>query len=492
MKNTVKVVIGLSLLVFGIGLVSCSDNAESAVINIAPVAARDTTATTDSLTPEEVKLLYKMRTADNRISSEELTKLTESVIGILDEKTGLKSETGRKVGSMSALVSEKSKAVALKSGVDSEIEIPDTLAYVVNFEDSLGFAILAADTRVEQPVLGFVDNGSLMDSTDNPGIAIFLERLEDYMLNSITETEELKDSLLNGILDKLETESGTKASVAEIRMIGTPVFGKTLAHITPLLPVEWGQRAPYNNKVGGKCPNNNGGYDPHLTGCVATATAQIMVYWKYPAKMDNDSFNWTEIRKYTTRPNFYPNAGTISIKKIPANTQNQIAVLFQKIGKGVGMDYGCEGSSAYTKNAVSFLKKLGYKSEGLKDFTPHIVTTSLDEKRPLLAEGCAIKKNHKILGITYNTTYDKCHSWVIDGYLTKELKYRAQIGMSIYNVVSSASYFHHNWGWNGGDNGYYASGIFNTNIDPDFASNTKSGEPYNYQYKVKVVPNIYK
>ncbi|MDR1759709.1 MAG: C10 family peptidase, partial [Fibrobacter sp.] len=101
-------------------------------------------------------------------------------------------------------------------------------------------------------------------------------------------------------------------------------------------------------------------------------------------------------------------------------------------------------------------------------------------------------KNHKILGITLFATYDKCHAWVIDGYLTKELKYKAQIGMRVYNMVSSENYLHHNWGWNGSDNGYYASGIFNTNIVPDFESNTKAGEPYNYQYKVKVVPNIYK
>ena len=46
--------------------------------------------------------------------------------------------------------------------------------------------------------------------------------------------------------------------------------------IAPLLKCFWGQREPYNNQ----CPNVGG--QKTLTGCVATAMAQIMYYWKWP------------------------------------------------------------------------------------------------------------------------------------------------------------------------------------------------------------------
>jgi hypothetical protein len=326
-------------------------------------------------------------------------------------------------------------------------------------------------------------------------MVLMLERMENYILGGILETEEQKDSLLNEILEKQEIESGTKAGEAEIRVIGSPVPGKTLAQVTPLLLVEWDQGTPYNNNVGGKCsgdgPAENGKY---WAGCVATSVAQIMAYWKYPAKIDNYSFNWNTLNQYTANPTRVGlnMASKYAIDNAPENVKNQIATLFQKIGNGVGMNYGCKGSSAKQDDAISFLKKQGYKADGINEFYPYLAETSLNKKRPLLAEGCAIKKNHKILGITLFATYDGCHSWVIDGYLTKELKYKAQIGMSIYNVVSSVSYFHHNWGWSGSRNGYLESGIFNSNLVPNFPSNTKAGEPYNYQYKIKVVPNIYK
>ncbi len=509
MKNTVKVVIGLSLLVFSIGLVSCSDNAESAVINIAPVVARDTTVTIDSLTPEEVNLLYKMRTVDNRISREELVKLTESVIGILDEETGLKSGTGRRVGSMTPLVSENSKVVALKSGVDSEIEISDTLAYVVNFEDDLGFAILAADTRTDQPILGFFDSGSLKDTIDNPGLAIALEGLENYILHSIAETEMQKDSLLNGILEKTGNEEQKKSSVPVISFEITSINYRIVNHIGPLLPVEWGQSAPYNNNVGGTC-NNKTGNNKYWAGCVAASTAQIMAYWKYPAKIENHSFNWTEMNQYRSfsNPNSYLGTTSFNINQAPAAVKNQIGSLFQVIGKGVKMNYGCEGSSAYTEDAVDFLKKQGYKSGGLQDFDKNIVVASLLKKRPLLAEGFSfmntntktIKKEKKFLGITYlttyttktDTTYSSGHSWVMDGLLRREMKTTIKSDGKITETTNILDYVHNNWGWKGSRNGFFSIGTFNSNRAPNFMSNTKAGEEHHFQYQVKVVPNIYK
>ena len=53
-------------------------------------------------------------------------------------------------------------------------------------------------------------------------------------------------------------------------------------------------------------------------------------------------------------------------------------------------------------------------------------------------------------------------------------------------------YVHCNLGWGGSCNGYYKSEIFNTNegaVDLPKSSST-SGTEYDYEYNLKIVPNI--
>ena len=238
---------------------SCSDEDASVVGYINSI---DNGENESSLTEQEAKVLYRMREPDNRVTMDEVTKLANEAISILNGENGeslLKSGSARRISSISALVSESKPA--LKSSVSSDfgdIAIPDTLAYILNFNDSLGFAIVSADTRIDNPLLAFTDNGSLIDSTDNPGIAIFLERLEDYMLNSIIEAEEQKDSLLDGIMGKIGDEAETKAANdMGLAIFVTETPWSKLSQVTPLVPVEWGQGSPFSDNVGGNCNNTH-------------------------------------------------------------------------------------------------------------------------------------------------------------------------------------------------------------------------------------------
>jgi hypothetical protein len=459
--------------------------------------SNDTLAANDTetgFTEKEIKVLYRMRNQDNRVGIDEAMKLTEDIIGLLEEDNMLKSGTSRKVNSISALVSEN-KPVALKSGEYSEyndIEIPDTLAYVLNFNDDLGFAIVSADTRIDDPILAFTGEGSLSDSTDNPGLAIFLERLEDYTLNSIIEAELQKDSLLDGIFGKLDVESNTKSVITVPRLLLYST--ETISRIGPLVPVEWGQTLPFSNNLNNSKCTRSDNYAKNLTGCVAVATAQVMSYWGHPTQIGNYSFNWTELNKYKRGGNF-PN---------PSTARSQVANLFEQIGKGVGMDYGCDASSADTKDALTFLGKHGFKVSTLKNYNSNDTFASLDKKQPLIARGCSNKTNHKFLGINIYSTYSGCHAWVIDGYLKRKSKfyvYNEQIDSNTGNKVSRrtfaysfeiySDYMHNNWGWNGNKNGYFASDVFNSN-EKLLDSDTKSGENGYYQYEVKIAPYISK
>lgn len=430
----------------------------------------------DRLTEAEAKVLFRMRNPDNRVSIDEAVEQANWVIDFLNGESSLKSGPNRRISSVSALVSDN-KPVALKSSEFGDVEIPDTLAYVLNFEDSLGFAIISADTRIDEPVLGFTGSGSLIDSTDNPGIAIFLENLENYMLNSIVEAEQQKDSLIGGILEKLDIETSTKVTEEEREAAkkaakeAAGIKTETIELILPLVPVEWNQDAPFNDNLAYRnCPETTNGRV--WAGCVAVAVAQIMSRWKYPASIDGYSFNWDELNKNKRSYNF----SDASLKK-------QVANLMQQIGKGVGMDYGCNGSGASTGDAINFLGKHGFSKGGLVSYNSANAIASMKRREPLIVRGCSIKTNYSFLGLTVYTSYSGCHAWVIDGYLKRR--------MTIGNTGFDFDYIHNNWGWNGKDNGYFQSGVFNSNQGPNIpSSGTKSGEAKNYQYDIEMASYI--
>jgi len=489
-----KTVLSLLVLAF---FISCSDenssnNASAEVpANVPTDVSSDvpTIGEIDTLfTEQETKVLLRMHSPNNRVSIEEAIKLTNEFIdSFFDDERTLKSGTSRKISSVSALVS--SSKPALKSG---GIEIPDTLAYVFNFNDSLGFAIASADTRVDYPILAFTGSGSLMDSTDNPGMAIFLERLENYMLNSIAEAEHQKDSLLDGILVKLSKETDTKNTISPIdnilkvpsvRLLGISVSNNEYSNkVGPFMRVEWGQGTPYNNYVGGQCDNKTGN-NKYWAGCVATAAAQMMSYWKYPA------LGWDVLNNYTAVSNRYKDVGEKSIANAPPEVKNALAALFQWIGLGVKMNYGCGGSKSSIGDALSFLRALGYKSTLMSYDSYNAMNFIVNAKIPLIAKGCSSKTDHKILGITYNTTYDGCHAWIMDGFVRRRATYYVAVNGASYIIDSSLDYIHNNWGWDSNHNGYFANGVFNSqdHTDNTFApSNIKSGQPNNYQYDLQM------
>ncbi len=70
-----------------------------------------------------------------------------------------------------------SKALTRTSGLD-------TMAYVVDFSNGGGFAIVASDNRMANPVLACVEQGSYEDCIDNEGIQFFMEQAEEYILQN--------------------------------------------------------------------------------------------------------------------------------------------------------------------------------------------------------------------------------------------------------------------------------------------------------------------
>ncbi len=348
----------------------------------------------------------------------------------------------------------------------------DTLVYVFNYENNRGFAIVAADDRIPTQILAYVDEGVLENEVENPGLQFALEQMQNYVESSIDNFERSKDSLL-----KVAEENSfvVDAKTTETRAVYTGTSYNYLFETTvgPLIKVTWAQNSPYNMHVTKNCTvnNTNGGKAP--TGCVATATAQLMSFWQYPAKVNNYVMNWNDMCSNST-PKTY-------------SQKSNIARLMREIGFEVDMEYGCDGSGAETSDAYKWLEKLGYKKYFSKDFNVSDAIKAIRFHRPILIAGCRTQKTKKILWWKIPSYHD-CHAWVADGckiiYYEQE-NYRIDTKTGEYTSTSSIAtenYLHNNWGYSGSGNGYFAAGCFNMQ-KPLSYDNLGFSEQRDYCYK---------
>lgn len=485
-------------------------------------------------TDAELAILFQMRGESTKVDMNEAVQYANDVIGFLDGEVATRSGSARSISSMVALTSDESRKAVTRTSGGEILELPDTVAYLFNFGEEEGFAIVSGDKRINSPILGYCGSGSLEGGIDNPGLAGILLDIEDYITHSIANYESQKDSITYEILAKMSLEDSTTTRKAAptnellqqymLEIIEDPERIKTTSTTTttiddwvttsimhPLLPVEWGQSFPFNNLV-----KNKNGCTNAPAGCVATATAQLMAYWQYPTSIDGHAFNWSLLRSHTGRPNAYPNVkGKKRSLSVDATSgfAMQVSRLMERIGDHVKMKYREGGSGTTSKEAILFLSKCGYTTDhshtallftgGFEDYNYNNVIGSLNNYRPVYAKGYTKKIKHKALGITVSTSYEGGHAWIIDGYLNQRQAKTVQVtvrrkssGMLVSQTTtvtySYANYLHHNWGWNGDHNGYFVEGSYNSN-DKRFESNgptTRSAENYNFQYKKNICTNI--
>jgi hypothetical protein len=134
--------------------------------------------------------------------------------------------------------------------------------------------------------------------------------------------------------------------------------------VGPLLTTAWYQREPYNNF----CPTGDGGRC--LVGCVATATAQIMNYHRWPPiGAGSHTYYWDGDN--SCDPNHADGAGWLQADFSDAydwanmpddcdggcsqGQQDALAELCYEVGVGFEMDYGVCGSGTSTDKALEVL-----------------------------------------------------------------------------------------------------------------------------------------
>lgn len=201
--------------------------------------------------------------------------------------------------------------------------------------------------------------------------------------------------------------------------------------ILPLVATRWNQGTPYNDL----CPVY--GTERTVTGCVATAMAQILRYWKYPAKGNgSNSYVYNGITNSfdfgATTFDWDNMTHCYSSSSTPVQC-SAVATLMRACGVAVNMMYNVSsagGSGAYSKDVVpALVKYMGYAPSTVFESRPNYGLYEWEDMvYSSLQHGCPVYyAGHGSAG---------GHAFVVDGY-------------------EGDGYFHLNWGWGGSSDGYF-------------------------------------
>lgn len=329
----------------------------------------------------------------------------------------------------------------------------DSRYYIFNTQDDGGFVIVSADDRTV-PILGYTDSGHYDETQLPDALCALLDRYAEEIdgLDASTTDVLVPETVP---VDAAEADGGTVTEAAR-------------HYIAPLLTTQWGQGDPYN----AQCPvyNNADGTSSGLrsaTGCVATALAQLMAYYRYPSQTKTaiPSYSFTSGGKTITMPSIA--AGTvidwehITDTYTSASTDEEkaaVAQLMVMVGTGCQMTYGA-ASAAYLTSGQYFLRDcMGYdecvdyqlrKNYTLAEWVT-LIYTEIAQGRPVAYRG---------------TSQSGAHAFVLDGYDSGEL-------------------FHVNWGWGGTANGYFRI----TALQPS-ANSGSSGYAQDQEAIVRLMPS---
>ncbi len=328
----------------------------------------------------------------------------------------------------------------------TEDDIPD--AYIINFDNNEGFAVLGANNAVAE-IVAVTENGQIRDD-----LVVVFEELEDdrsYANNNYYDDDE------NEIIEEtiswycIEDDDFYSAATAPGEIItecirqgikrdfdsfNVPVieFDNTNieGYCTPtpiLLSTNWGQLNPYNIH----CMRTNliGEYKSAYTGCSTTALAMIMVHNEFPQTLvvNGNQMNWNAM-KTDAAIEMLSNEGFIDVSMLMASIFTQVKKISTKnftliTPKQIEKRMDALG---YTNVKRSCSSDFTYK---MRDKTMHMLV----QGKPVFIS--AIPKN-----------WSQGHSWVIDGaeYSSNDI---------------SKLLFHFNFGWEGRYNGYFSISCLN-------------------------------
>ena len=278
----------------------------------------------------------------------------------------------------------------------------DHAFYVFNRTDAPGFVIVSGDDSM-RPVLGY--------SRTNAWTGEMPDALKAYLEAYAEQVEQMRAR-------KTPAYPGVEQSYPEV---------------APLLTCSWNQSAPFN----GKCPVDYTTGEVSVTGCVATAFAQIMYFHRWPVQ-GSGTHTYESERCGTLTQDFSESVyqwDKMLDAYVSGNYDSEqadaVALLMRDAGISVNMDYSSIASGAYSfLVAQALAEHFGYSTEKMAYHDRECYTTpewmellasELQAGRPMLYSGASLTSGHAFV----------CDGMASDGYL------------------------HINWGWGGYYDGYF-------------------------------------
>ena len=206
-----------------------------------------------------------------------------------------------------------------------------------------------------------------------------------------------------------------------------------------LVATRWNQSPLYNNL----CPYDSTANERSVTGCVATAMAQLMKYWNRPVQ-GTGSHSYTHNDYGTQSANF--GATTYDWAHMPvqltssstATEINAVATLMYHCGVAVEMDYSPSGSGATTIGRVASWYTAEMALINYFDYNSSLQGRYMSDYSDLQWKQMLMNELNAGRPMIYRGSSDGGgHSFICDGY-------------------DSDTNFHFNLGWGGSSNGFYS------------------------------------
>ena len=281
--------------------------------------------------------------------------------------------------------------------------------YVFNAIGEQGFVLVSAEDNA-RAVLGYSDEGHIDAQNIPANMRVWLQMYADELARAA----------------KAPAAADAQRTV-EYYPVVEPLIGN----------VAWNQDAPYNNH----CPIDPNTNQRSVTGCMATAVAQVMYHHKYPKKGTGTYSYWcgwenlsVDFSKATydwdhmlpSYKNGYTQQESDAVAKLMYHVGVACNMWYGSSASGAGMGTGMQALVRHFDYdaAIRVLMKDYMDEEAVMDE----IVVELQGSRPVFIE--ALTKN------------DEGHAFVCDG-------------------IQADGYIHINWGWGGYGNGYFALSAMN-------------------------------
>ena len=269
--------------------------------------------------------------------------------------------------------------------------------YVFNDDAGKGFVVVAGDDKMGK-VLAYSHEASIDMANLNPEAR--------YLFDSYRQVFEVLGKN-KGLTTRAET--ATKAT----------------DDVQPMLKSKWGQEYPYSKQT------------QYVTGCVATAVAQVMYYHKWPAQgkgqesykvtFDNTVRSADFTKSHYDWDNMLPDYNR---RNVTTKQEDAVALLMNDVGIATNMQYTDRVSGTQSYMAERALRNYF-------DYDAALVTRANEGVDNLIEIVKKELRNGFPLYISGDSRSGGGHAWVCDGFDKEDM-------------------FHMNFGWNGQADGYYS------------------------------------